>query len=115
MNRRFARRILALLCAIIFAWTSSKTVHAEAGVTAAYAQAEYDQTCVSMDATDTTDISTQKETAQEEALQEDSGMQPMKVWMNPRLQSVMAQMVRLHLWSRERAGHPAVISTVIII
>ena len=80
MNRRFARRILALLCAIIFAWTSSKTVHAEAGVTAAYAQAEYDQTCVSMDATDTTDISTQKETAQEEALQEDSGMQPMEAY-----------------------------------
>ena len=85
MNRRFARRILALLCAIIFAWTSSKTVHAEAGVTAAYAQAEYDRASVSVTADDTTDISaqeetTQKETAQEEALQEDSGMQPMEAY-----------------------------------
>ena len=75
MNRRFARRILALLCAIIFAWTSSKTVHAEAGVTAAYAQVEYAQTCVSVAAAGTTDIS-----AQEEALQEDSGMQPMEAY-----------------------------------
>lgn len=85
MNRRFARRILALLCAIIFAWTSSKTAHAEAGVTAAYAQAEYDRASVSVTADDTTDISaqeetTQKETAQEEALQEDSGMQPMEAY-----------------------------------
>lgn len=85
MNRRFARRILALLCAIIFAWTSSKTVHAEAGVTAAYAQAEDDRASVSVTAADTTDISaqeetTQKETAQEEALQEDSGMQPMEAY-----------------------------------
>ena len=62
MNRRFARRILALLCAIIFAWTSSKTVHAEAGVTAAYAQAEYDRASVSVTADDTTDISAQEET-----------------------------------------------------
>ena len=75
MNRRFARRILALLCAIIFAWTSSKTAHAEAGVTAAYAQAEYDQVSVSVATADTTDIS-----AQEEALQEDSGMQPMEAY-----------------------------------
>lgn len=85
MNRRFARRILALLCAIIFAWTSSKTVHAEAGVAAAYAQAEDDRASVSVTADDTTDISvqeetTQKETAQEEALQEDSGMQPMEAY-----------------------------------
>ncbi len=75
MNRRFARRILALLCAIIFAWTSSKTVHAEAGVTAAYAQAEYDRASVSVTADDTTDIS-----AQEETTQEDSGMQPMEAY-----------------------------------
>lgn len=85
MNRRFARRILALLCAIIFAWTSSKTAHAEAGVTVAYARAEYDRVSVSVTADDTTDISaqeetTQKETAQEEALQEDSGMQPMEAY-----------------------------------
>ena len=75
MNRRFARRILALLCAIIFAWTSSKTAHAEAGVTAAYAQAEYDRASVSVAAADTTDIS-----AQEETTQEDSGMQPMEAY-----------------------------------
>lgn len=85
MNRRFARRILALLCAIIFAWTSSKTAHAEAGVTAAYAQAEYDRASVSVAAADTTDISAQEETAQEETTQEettqeDFGMQPMEAY-----------------------------------
>ena len=80
MNRRFVRRILALLCAIIFAWTSSKTAHAEAGVTAAYAQAEYDRASVSVAAADTTDISAQEETTQEETTQEDSGMQPMEAY-----------------------------------
>ena len=90
MNRRFARRILALLCAIIFAWTSSKTAHAEAGVTDTYAQAEYDRASVSVAAADTTDISAQEETAQEETAQEettqeettqeDSGMQPMEAY-----------------------------------
>ena len=80
MNRRFARRILALLCAIIFAWTSSKTAHAEAGVTAAYAQAEDDRAGVSVTADDTIDISAQEETTQKETAQADSGMQPMEAY-----------------------------------
>ena len=70
MKRRFVRRILAVLCVIIFAWTSGGTAFASDGEATAYAQAEYDQTCVSMDAADTTDVS----------VQEDSGMQPMEAY-----------------------------------